>query len=304
MCRRYLNACRTDVWRPWRPVFTVPKAILPLRFREMCSRTPLHRGLTLVEMLLSLAILAMLAVAMAGLAKAVQMNNDYGEGHATVTQHARVVLERIERTVSEAVASPSFPGILVLDTYVGSWRFPDTLIVWHPTTGTTTVDPTGLPRFNELVIYYPNPLKPNQLVEVTLPNDTRVVPTVGSQSAWLSEVAKLRSTTSAQTVVMTDMLRTCLVSGSASSASRGAVRFESRLRPSADEWSRYRAGTLAWKKLSWVQGICGWKTGLSQAWVRIELQLVPAGSTGLGDTEGQPAVAFFGSATLYHEVTP
>ena len=262
-----------------------------------------RRGLTLVEMLLSLAVLAMVAVAMTGLARAVQMNNEYGEAHATVTQHARVVLERIERTVSEAVASPSFPGILVVDTYVGSWRFPDALIVWHPATGTTAADPAGMPRFNELVIYYPNPREPNQFLEVTLPKDTRVVPAVTSLSTWRSELSNLTSTTSAEKVVLTDLLRTCPVSGLLNAASRGAVRFESRLRPSADEWSQYSAGSLAWKKMSWVQGVSGWKTGLRQAWVRIELQLAPAGATGLGDAAGQPAVAFFGSATLYHEMT-
>lgn len=269
-----------------------------------CLESRVRHGLTLVEMLLSLAVLAIIAVALAGLAKAVQMNSDYGEGHATVTQHARVVLERIERTVSEATASPSFPGVLALNTYVGSWRFPDTLIVWHPASGTTAVDPSGLPRFNELVIYYPNPLKPSQLLEVTLPNDTRVAPAVDSQSTWLAEVAKLSSSSSAEKVVLTDMLRTCLSSGSTTEGLRGAVRFESRLRPSADEWSQYSAGTLAWKKLSWVQGISGWKTGLRQAQVRVELQLVPTGSTGLGSPESQPAVTFFGSATSYHEITP
>lgn len=252
---------------------------------------------------MSLAVLGMMAVAMAGLARAVQMNNDYGEGNATVTQHARVVMERIERTVSEAVASRSFPGVLVVDTYVGSWRFPDALVVWHPASGTTAADPAGLPRFNELVIYYPNPQQPNQLLEVTLPNDTRVVPAVTSQTAWSAELANLSSSNRAQRVVLTDMLRTCPVSGSISSGSRGAVRFESLLRPSAEELSQYSAGTLAWKQLSWVQGMAGWKTGLRQIWVRIELQLVPAGSTGLGDSDGQPAVAFFGSATRYHEMT-
>lgn len=268
--------------------------------------SPTRRGLTLVEMLLALAVLGMMAVAMAGLAKAVQMNNDYGEGHATVTQHARVALERIERNVSEAVASPSFPGVLVLDTYVGTWRFPDALVVWHPAQGTTAVDPKGLPRFNELVIYYPNPRQPNELLEVTLPQDTRVVPDVtkANETTWLAVVASTSSSNSAQRVVLTDLLRTGQVSGSTNSGLRGAVRFESRLRPSTEEWEQYKAGTLAWKDLAWAQGISGWKTGLRQLWVRIELQLTPPGSTGQGDSDGQPAVTFFGSAARYHEMTP
>ncbi len=35
---RAVSACRTDVWRPWRSAFTVPKAILWLQFREMRFR--------------------------------------------------------------------------------------------------------------------------------------------------------------------------------------------------------------------------------------------------------------------------
>lgn len=273
---------------------------------RLCPESRLGRGLTLVEMLLALAVLGMMAVAMAGLATAVQMNNDYGEGHATVTQHARVALERIERTVGEAVASSSFPGVLVLDTHVGVWRFPDALVVWHPAAGTTAADPRGLPRFNELVIYCPNPQRPNELLEVTLPDDTQVVPEVTSQTEteWLAKVASKSSSNAARRVVLTDRLRTGLVSGLTNSGSRGAVRFESRLLPSAEEWAQYKTGTLVWKNLSWAQGIGGWKTGLRRIWVRIELQLTPPGSTGQGDRDGQPAVTFFGSATRYHEMIP
>ena len=275
-------------------------AINPRQSRGLWGRS--RHGLTLVELLLSLAILVMIAGALAGLAKAVQMNSDYGEGQATATQHARVALERIERSVSEAVASESFPGLLVVDSYAGASRFPDTLIVWHPAAGTTAVDPQGLPRFHELVLYYPNPQQANQLLEVTLPGDSRVAPSADDPSAWSAAVASIKSAQGVQTVVLTDMLRTASASRGNSTASRGAVRFESRLRPSADEWKQYRDGAIPWKKLPWVQGIGGWQTGLRQAWVRMELQLTPAGSTGAGGASVQPAATFFGSATVYYEM--
>jgi len=257
-------------------------------------------GMTLVETLLALAIVSMIAVAMAGLATAVQVNNRYTEGHAVAVQHARVALERIERMASEATANEQFPGFLVIEDYVGTWRFPDTLVVWHPRAGTSAADPRGLPRFSELVLYYPEPRQPAQFLEVTLPDDTRTVPSPDDAAAWTTEIARIKDGRLGQRVVVTDRVRACVASNGSNAAPRGAVRFESRLRPSADEWSQYRKGTLPWQKLSWVQGIYGSRTGLRQAWLRIELQLTPRGSADSPDTE--PAAAFFGSAALYYEM--
>ena len=260
-------------------------------------------GLTLLEMMLAIAILVMIAGALAGLSKAVQMTSDYGEGQGMTTQHARVALERIERTVSEAAANESFPGFLVVEEYVSSWRFPDTLVVWHPPAGVAAADPKGLPRFSELVIFCPNPQQPSQLLEITVPGDTRTAPAADNQAAWASEITAIKKSSTAQTVLVTDLLRTCYVADSTSSTSdlgRGAVRFESRLRPSADEWSQYRSGTLPWRQLSWVQGIYGSQTGLRQAWLRIEMQLAAGGTAAAaGLPQGIP---FFGSAALYYEM--
>lgn len=293
MFRRCLSFRRKTRWNEG----TVPLGS-GKRGRPALSR----QGLTLLEMLLALAILVMIAGTLGGLATAVQMNSDYGEGQGTATQHARVVLERIERSVAEAVANESFPGFLVVAQYVGTWRFPDTLVVWRPPDGARPADPEGLPRFNEVVIYCPNPRQPGQLQEIRLPNDARVVPPVENEAAWAAEIAAIQQAQTGQIVALTDRLRTCSVSGASSATPRGAVRFESRLLPSAAEWQQYRSGTLAWRKLSWVQGIYGAQTGLRQAWLRIELQLVPEGATGLGSAGQQQPVVFFGSAARYYEM--
>ncbi len=255
-------------------------------------------GLTLLELLLAMSILVMLAGSLGALAQAVQSGAEFGEGHGGATQHARVALERITRTVSRATASNRFPGILVASTTVGTWRFPDTLVVWHPTASAR--NPKGLPCFDELVIYCPHPDHANQLVEIVVPegSDARTVPEVSDTATWLTELESLKRANLSNAVVLTDLLRTGVVSGSATV--RGAVRFVERLRPSNTEWEAYQAGSQSWKTLSWVQGIYGPRAGLRQAWVRIELQLVPA--TVSGGRREQEAIPFFGSATLYYDL--
>lgn len=261
-------------------------------------------GLTLLELLLAISIMVLIAGSLGALAQAVQSGSDFGEGHGTAAQHARVTLERITRTVSEAKASGQFPGILVVAEEIGSWRFPDTLVVWHPRQGSAR-NPDGLPCFDELVIYCPNPQAPNQLWELTIPagSDTRTVPAVDAKDAWRAELQAIKVLTTASRVVLTDLLRTGAVSETSSTQQRGVMRFVDRLRPSKEEWDKYQSGELSWNRLSWVQGIYGPKTGLRQAWVRIELQLLPVtAASGSASRLGSQAIPFFGSAALYYDM--
>lgn len=256
-------------------------------------------GLTLLELLIATSIMVIVIAALGTLAKAVQLSCQYSEGHGTATQHGRVCLERITRMVNEATANESFPGFLVIAEQVGSWRFPDTLVVWHPEG--SPVDPEGLPRFNELVVYSPNPVRPNQLLEITVPSDARQVPSIDERARWASEMAAIKDSPDSRKVPLTDLLRTSFVSEVSNSARRPCVRFESRLRPSAEQWQQYQGGTLAWDQLSWVQGIYGSQTGLRQAWLRIELQLIPQ-QAAASDPAGQQAIPFLGSAAIYYEM--
>ena len=258
------------------------------------------RGLTLLELLIATSIMVIVMGTLAALSKAVQVSTEYSEGHGTATQHARVCLERITRVANEATANESFPGFLVVAEEVGAWRFPDTLVVWHP--DGSPVDPEGLPRYNELVIYCPDPVIPDQLLEITVPSDTRQVPPAGDASAWASAVDWIKRSPSSQKTPLTSLLRTGLVPEASTTMERGAVRFESRLRPSADDWSSYQGGSLSWNALNWVQGIYGSQTGVRQAWLRIELQLIPDQTSGGIDASGQQALPFFGSAAVYYEM--
>ena len=84
---------------------------------------------------------------------------------------------------------------------------------------------------------------------------------------------------------------------------RGAARFETRLRPSDTDWANYKAGSVTWMNLPWVQGIYGSQAGLRQVWVRMELQFVPGVDWIESNSAAVQAIPFFGSAALYYNLS-
>jgi len=257
-----------------------------------------RHALTLLELMIAMTVIAMVVGTLGGLARTVQQGFEYSEGYGTATQHARIVLERIAGNVCRATANEKFPGCIVVAEYEDSYRYPDTLVVWRP--AGTPADADGLPRYNELVIYSPDPDNPNQLVELTAPTDAGTVPAADDQAGWRAALAALKQNADTKIVVLSDRLRTYLTS--TGGELRGAVRFEVRLRPSAADWAEYEAGTTTWKDLPWVQGIYGTQAGLRQVWVRTELQLVPGAEWVASDTAAADAVPYLGSATLFHQL--
>jgi len=256
--------------------------------------------MTLLELLLATSIMLLVAGTLGAVARGVQMGFEYSQGYETTTQHGRVVLERIRRRVEGATVSEQFPGVLVLATEIGTWRFPDTLVVWSPSG--QAADPQGLPRYNELAIYCPEESVPHRLVEITVPDDARTVPSAGDLTRWHTEIQAIRRSNARHQAVLTELLRTSAVSDWSGADLRGAVRFETRLRPSAAQWSQYKAGTLAWKDLPWTQGMYGARTGLRQIWLRMEVQLMPDGHWVANSPAARQPVPFFGSAGLYCEM--
>jgi type II secretory pathway pseudopilin PulG len=254
--------------------------------------------MTLLELLIAMSVVAMVVGTLGALANGVQQAYEYNEGQGAATQHARVVLDRITRAVNEATANEQFPGFIILADTAGPWQFPDTLVVWHPSG--PPADPKGLPRFNELAIYCPHASAPNNLVEITVPSDTRIVPPVSNQAQWATEIQAIKQNTAAQVVTLTDLLRTCLANTTAPLKWRGAVRFARRLNPSDSQWAQYKSGNLAWQDLYWVQGLYGAQTGLRQAHLRIELQLMPGKGWVANNPATQRAITFFGSAAVYY----
>ena len=269
--------------------------------RRLPDFLPLRRrGFTLVELAIAVTIVAMVVGTLEAVLQGVHHAYAYNEGHGLATQNARVVLDRIIATASQATANEQFPGLLVVTDQVGLWQYPEALVVWHPTG--SPANPSGLPLFSELVIYCPSVASPNQLLEVTLPGNNSVVPAASDQASWTQQIAAIKQNPPATAVLLSSLVRTCSISSSPGSTWRGAVRFQTRLLPSASEWSQYQAGTLGWKQLHWVQGICGSTTALRQIWLGIEMQFMPgSGILGESASAAQP-VAYFGSSALYYEM--
>ena len=267
--------------------------------RRSSHRSGDRCGLTLVELLIAVAIIAMTAASLAALARATQISASYVQGHSAAAQHARVTAERIEQAIHSATASESFPGAAVFAETVGGNRFPDTLVVWHPTAGTVAVDPGGLPRFSELVVFCPNPSQPDELLEITSRSDTRTVPPLASTSQWATELNALKTGSTSKKVLLTDLLRTARTSSTA--GLRGCVRFEVLLRPSKAQFDDFRDGDLDWNDIKWPQNWYGDTTGVRQTWVRWELQLMPD-SRADGAAADPLAVPFPGSAALYYDI--
>ncbi len=272
---------------------------------RIAKRSPARpaTGLTLVELLISMAIMGIMAAMVAGLSQAASSGWQYGLGHADATQHARVAMERISRSVREAWATTDHPGCAISYTEVGSWRFPDTLVVWSPT-GTPQDDLDDLgPRVNECVIYCPDPADPHQLVEIRAPTDTREIPLTSelNQAIWQAKIALIKISPSSTKVVLTDLLRTS--ENAIGSIYRGAIRFERELRPSGAEWTAYQASTIPWTGMSWPQDLYGSSSGIRQVWMRVELQLMPGNEVLANDTSGQQAVVFFDSADLTYTLS-
>lgn len=277
--------------------------------KHHCGNGDRPRGVTLLELLIALSIMAAVAGTLGVLGRAVQMGSEYGAARGLLTQHARVCLERITGAANGATANERFPGYVVVDEWVDGYCFADTLVVWRPSG--TAQDPKGMPRLNELVVFCPHPAdgKAGKLVEI---RDDRTVALDSDPAQWRSTIAGIKSraiqsNSSSDLTVLSDRLRTA----SAGGRMRGAVRFERRLRPSDLEWkgsdnwesaivsggylaeaaNGAAAERPAWAALSWVQDLRGNQAGLRQAHVRIELQLQSE------TEEGPEVIPFFGSAT-------
>lgn len=264
-----------------------------------------RNGVTLIELLLAITIMTMLVAALGGMASGIYRSNEYSEGYGLATQHARVASERIRRTVSEATANELHPGAIVLSEQVAGYDFPDTLVVWNPST--VALDIESGPRVNELIIYCPNPDSPNELWELTEPGSTATLPAATDTAAWKTAIDAIKVSETAEKVVITDLLRVATVDEAAANVSgrrRACLRFERRVLPDEADWAAYLVAAdeaATWDALPWAQSIRGTQTGVRQTWVRFEMQLMP-GDVVAHEAEAMPAAPFFGSAALYYEM--
>ena len=280
-----------------------------------------RHGMTFTELMIATAVTGIIAATVSALAMTVETATNYNRNADTATQNARVVLDRMQRTMRSAYANELFPGILVVSTTVGNYSYPDAVAVWTPANGNpSNITSTGLPLYSELTVYCPSPTNPAALLEITRPNDSTVAPTPSNTTSWASTINTFASSTDSTVLTLTTMLRTAnaistvtSTQGKASttsttSQSRGCVRFAVLLRPSLAQLNVYRTSSTsnqtysAWQDIPWPQGYFTRNSGTRQTWCQIELQLMPDPNWATSDSAGATALPFFGSASLYYEI--
>jgi hypothetical protein len=260
--------------------------------------------MTLIELMFSLTITSILVGTLGVMAHSVGQHSKYNEGQTTALQQARVGLERLNRYVSEAYATETYPGVVVMDETIGGVRYPDTVLIWHPSTG-TPANAAGPPQIRELIIICPDPANPSRLLEITAPTDSRTIQlneaSINS-SAGRALVNSVKSANGSVKAVLTYQLRTA---SPASGSARGVVRFECELHPTAAEISAFRNGTAAWTSLAWPQDTYGSNFGVRQVWLRSELQLTSLARASDGSLpDDAMTLPFFGSSACYYQLKP
>ncbi|HUE73123.1 MAG TPA: hypothetical protein VMP01_19720 [Pirellulaceae bacterium] len=281
---------RNAEWRPENGSATPHSALRTPR----APRRP-RRGLTLAELLIAGTVLVLIGGAMSTLAYAVYGSYEVCRDQSTAAQHARVSLDRIERAVSEAIASESFPGCLIVNFTADNYTFPDSLAVWRPSG--TAADPTGLPRVNELIVFSCSPSEANKLLEMTWPGNTNAVPAASDALSWRLLIDSFHSSSETLKNQLTDRLQygqvdTTLLIDGLTSTSRGMIRFQRIMAPSEGQWSQYRGGQRSWQDIDWPLDLYGSQTGMRTVSLQIELQV-------RSGTESRPEpLPFFGSANV------
>jgi len=260
--------------------------------------------MTLIELMFSLTITAILVGTLGVMAQAVGQYSKYNEGETTALQQARVGLERLNRYVSEAYATETYPGVVVMDETISSVRYPDTVLIWRPPNG-TPANAAGPPLIKELIIICPDPAAPYRLLEITAPTDSRTIQLNDASinsSAGRTLVNSVKTANGSVRAVLTYQLRTA---SPASGSARGVVRLECELHPTTAEMSAFRAGTATWSSLSWPQDTFGSNFGVRQVWLRSELQLTSLARASDGSVAADAmTLPFFGSSALYYQLTP
>ncbi|MFT5526789.1 MAG: hypothetical protein ACI9G1_004245 [Pirellulaceae bacterium] len=231
---------------------------------------------------MAVAILSIMMLGLAGLTSAVQMSHDHTHSRHLAMQNARVVLNRMQRTVVNCQTSDEFPGAIVVLRNGG----PDRLVVWSPET--TASDPEGRPLVNELIVFCPHPTSKNRLMEIRDADDTSQAPVYGSTAAWRDVIDDIQDNADLDGIELTDLLDTVTISG----ITYGWIRFSAILQPTDTNLSDLGAGSITWEEVPWVQGIYSDSVGLRQVRCPIEMQL----------NTGDEKIPFFWSAARYFDV--
>ena len=288
------------------------------KFRVPSSEFRVRIGMTLAELLISMAILSMMSVVLAGMSNAVNSAWSYTKGIEETDLQAQAALERIEYMVAQTgtyklTGQPTRSGMTVVTRPVGRSQLPDVLVLWTGgRSGGMAANgvQSRLPTVGELLIYTWDPNNRANLIEVAFPGQTTSFNFAASDLS--TQVTNLLNATTAEIIPLCARLRVSSLSTTSTTTSSsissstmqsvGNLRFTLSQNPTDTELASAAPQTTAWMQLNWPQGTFGNRSGMRQSTLQIELQVEPAGIARASDTV--TAIPFFGSASLRYVYEP
>ncbi len=288
------------------------------KFRVPSSEFRVRIGMTLAELLISMTILSMMSVVLAGMSNAVNSAWSYTKGIEETDLQAQAALERIEYMVAQTgtyklTGQPTRSGMTVVTRPVGRSQLPDVLVLWTGgRSGGMAANgvQSRLPTVGELLIYTWDPNNRANLIEVAFPGQTTSFNFAASDLS--TQVTNLLNATTAEIIPLCARLRVSSLSTTSTTTSSsissstmqsvGNLRFTLSQNPTDTELASAAPQTTAWMQLNWPQGTFGNRSGMRQSTLQIELQVEPAGIARASDTV--TAIPFFGSASLRYVYEP
>lgn len=186
---------------------------------------PAKRGMTLAELLISMTILSMMSVVLAGMSNAVNSAWSYTKGVEETDLQSRAALERIGFMVSQTGAykvtgQPTRLGMAVVTRTVGSHQLPDTLVLWTGgRSGGMAANgvQSRLPLVGELLIYTWDASAPGHLIEAAFPGQTTVFEFTAADLT--TQVTNLLASKTGELIPLCERLRVSSVSDSGTTIS-------------------------------------------------------------------------------------
>ena len=258
--------------------------------------------MTLAELLISMVILSLMCVVMAGMSHAVNSAWEYTKGVDGSEQQASATLDRIKYMVGQTgtyrvTGQPTRLGMAVIERSIDSTTVPDVLVLWTggQNGGMAALGlQARLPVASELLVYTWSEKSPSHFLEITFPGDS--TPMDFAASDFPTKVSTLLTSTTAERVTLCEKLRVN------SKLPIGNSRFAIAWAPTDAELTATTPQTSAWLQLNWPQGAVGSLSGMRQATLSVELQIEPDGVTATnGDVS---AIPFFGSASVRYVYQP
>lgn len=269
-------------------------------------------GLTLVELLMSMAISSILIVALGGIVTATQSAWKHTQGIEDSQAQVTATFDRMKMMITQAgvyqvSGQPPQVGLAVVTNSWNSIDIANTLVVWTGGRNGGISDQgtlTRLPKISELLIYTSDPDDAHNLIEIALPSVDSSIDF--NSSSFNSTIRSAIKSSNAESALLTNRIKSSqfILSGNPWGSPVGNVRFDIVKTPSDSSLSGVVPGTSGWMNLPWPQGTASSTSGLRQATINFEIQLEAAERTSLNDVNSTTALPFFGSSSRLYAYTP